>query len=510
MEYPHCMVPTMTLARIATPVAVLGLMLAPPLHAAVVDIHVTSHADSGPGTLRQAILDGNTFPASGNVPRILIDLDGSNPIVLASVLPTLTAPSFIIQGNLPGKAVIDGNHAVRILDVNAAVLLFSLRNLRLQNGASTSSAGACLHMPGNANAGYATLDGTWFQSCTQDSAGIANGAAVNMGRNLTVTDSVFQFNQSQGVSSTQGAAIALFGSNDLTVSNSYFGSNHAVSSGSPGTGQALGGAIFIASGDTVSIADSTFTDNDARTPNSSSAGSTLGGALYATLSAPLEILRSAFTGNDAGAGGAIFHVGNDSNNASVSLRNSSLYDNHASQGRGGALFSNSRLTLRSNTFWKNSASESGDNLATASSGVQIDAAHNNLFAAGTGSGDSCSGYATATASGYNIVPAIECGLGSGGGDQVTTDLHIRGAYSGPGLDYSVRFYAHSPALDAGNPISPDDHDSAACPLVDGILQPRPANGSGTAAPARCDIGALEEQAEVALFVDNFDGRWLRP
>ncbi|MGA7298641.1 MAG: choice-of-anchor Q domain-containing protein [Rhodanobacteraceae bacterium] len=490
--------------------AVLACLLPLAAHAAVVDIHVTSAADSGPGTLRQAIVDGNTFPASNNVPRILIDLDSSSPIVLSSVLPKLTAPSFIIQGSMAGMAVIDGNNNSRIFDVDPAVLLFSLRNLRVQNGYSTSAVSACLQMPGSANTGFATLDNTRFENCRQDSTGVTNGAAVLMQRNLTVKDSVFQFNQSQGTSATQGAAIALFGNTDLTIENSYFGSNHAVSSSGPGTSQALGGAIFVQSGKSVSISDSIFTGNNARTPNSSDPGSSRGGALYVALSNPLEISRSAFDGNDAKDGGAIYHVGSGSGSATVSLRNTTLYGNQATQGRGGAVFSNSVLILRSNTFWKNSASVAGDNLATQSAGVEIDSAFNNLFAAGTGAGDSCSGFSTTLATGYNIVPAVECGLGSGSNDLVSTALHIRGAYTGPGRDFTVRFYANSPALDAGDPTPPDDADFSACPTLDGIGQARPVNGSGTGAPARCDIGAVEEQSEVSLFVDDFEARWLRP
>ncbi len=489
-----------------------GLLCLLPLasHAAIVDIHVTSAADSGPNTLRQAIIDGNALPASNNAPRILIDLDGSNSIVLASPLPTLTAPYFEIKGNLPARAKIDGAGSHRILTLDPAVLLFKLDNVGLYNGYSTSTVGACVHMPGNANAGYATFSKVRIQSCKQVTNGVANGAAVNIGRNLTVTDSTFQFNQATGTSSVQGGAIALFGDNKLSITGSYLGSNRARASGGAGVGQARGGAIFIALGSSLSIKDSTLTDNDARATANNDPAASLGGAVYAALNKSMEISRSAFNSNDSGTGGAIYQYGTDINNATLTLDNNTIYDNLATQGSGGAVFSNSRLALRSNTFWKNSAAVAGDNLATDSTGVNIDLASNNLFAAGGGAGDSCHGYATALSSGYNIVPASECGIGSGSGDQITTDLHIRGAYSGPGLQYVVEMYANSPALDAGSPLTPDDNNFNACPETDMLGQPRPVDASATGAPARCDIGALEAQSEPSIFIDDFDGRWLRP
>lgn len=480
-------------------------IFAPSAQAAIVDIHVYSAADSGTSTLRQAILDGNALV--GDAPRILIHLDSSNPILLQSPLPTLTAPVFYIEGALPGRARIKGQDLYNILEVAATVLLLRLENVGLYEGRSSDGRAACLHIAGNT--GYATLDNVWMASCHHSTDTWAYGGAIQAERDLTILDSVFQFNRAIGTSDVAGAAVALLGSDsDLVIENSYFGSNYATTGGAAGT--ADGGAIFVDFGSSLTIHDSVFSSNGALASNSSPAASR-GGALYALLSGTAEIERTAFTDNRANTGGAIYHY-NYNGDATLFLHNCTIYSNVAATGIGGALyFGHGALSLRSNTFWKNSAYVAGDNLATDNPGsIHIDSAYNNLFTAGEGVGDSCAGFYTTLSSGYNIVPAVECGIGTGSGDLVTTEPHIRGAYTGPGLDHTIELYANSPALDAGNPIAPDDNGFSACPETDMLGQPRPVDASATGAPARCDIGALEAQSEPSLFIDDFEPRWRRP
>ena len=478
-------------------------------HAAIVNIHVTSAANSGPNTLRQAIIDGNALSATNDVPRILIDLDSTSPILLTSALPTVTSAYFELKGTRPGQAKIDGAEAHRILTTNSSVLLFSLKNIRLFNGYSTTGSAACLRMSIPSSPGFATLENVWFQNCRQSVAGVATGGAIISSHNLTIKDSLFQFNASIGLSSTQGGAVAMMGESDLTIRGSRFLSNRSESNGTVGSAYASGGAIYTLNAKSITIEDSVFVDNDARTPNDGGPDIRFGGALDVRATGKLSLLRTALVSNDAGSGGAIRHHGVFPGNPILELRNVSAFDNRATLGNGGVLASNSQLILYNNTFWRNNASVAGDNLAGTAVTAQMSIAYNNLFAAGVGAGDSCSGYTTSS-SGYNIVPAAECGLGGGATDIISNDLHIRGAYTGPGLDYTVQLYSSSPAFDAGNPDAPSDAIIARCATTDFLGQPRPVDASGTGATPRCDIGALEAQSEPSLFIDNFEGRWLRP
>lgn len=85
---------------------------------------VTNTADSGPGSLRQAILDANAHPNdSGAVDKILFNIPGSGPhnIVLASALPFITDAVDINAGTQPGTGAtptvaIDGTALTGAID----------------------------------------------------------------------------------------------------------------------------------------------------------------------------------------------------------------------------------------------------------------------------------------------------------------------------------------------------------------------------------------------------------
>jgi uncharacterized repeat protein (TIGR01451 family) len=74
---------------------------------------VTNTSDSGPGSLRQAILDANLFP---DPDAIFFDISGAGPhaIVLLSLLPTITGPVTIDGYTQPGSSpntLPDGDNA---------------------------------------------------------------------------------------------------------------------------------------------------------------------------------------------------------------------------------------------------------------------------------------------------------------------------------------------------------------------------------------------------------------
>jgi len=99
-------------ARLAFPV----LVLASPGALGAATITVTTTADSGPGSLRQAILDSNT--SAGTLDTIAFGIPGAgvHTIVPASALPTITDPVVIDGSTQPGFAgapliELDGTNA---------------------------------------------------------------------------------------------------------------------------------------------------------------------------------------------------------------------------------------------------------------------------------------------------------------------------------------------------------------------------------------------------------------
>ena len=65
---------------------------------------VTTTADSGPGSLRQAILDSNVATGGRNLITFAIPGQGAQSIVLASPLPTISNPLLIDGWSEPGFA----------------------------------------------------------------------------------------------------------------------------------------------------------------------------------------------------------------------------------------------------------------------------------------------------------------------------------------------------------------------------------------------------------------------
>jgi uncharacterized protein with beta-barrel porin domain len=105
---------------------------ASPLSAA--DITVTTNADSGAGSLRQAIIDAN----AGDRILFASSLAGSDTITLATMLP-LIDKNLEIDGSANANLAIDGNNANRAFFVRSGTV--SISNLTIQDVSATGGAG---------------------------------------------------------------------------------------------------------------------------------------------------------------------------------------------------------------------------------------------------------------------------------------------------------------------------------------------------------------------------------
>lgn len=478
--------------------------------------HVTSSNDSGPNSLRQAILDGNQLTAAGDIVEIYIDLDSDDRIELASSLPELGTSKILIQGNAATRAVIDGQQAYPILHAKQSVDQLIIRHLELRQGGGTN-AGACLY---SESEGPIRVDDVAFVDClATDAAGAADGGAIAMNSGkLTVLESQFFNNVAEG-KYAHGGAIQLGGmGTELTVKNSAFHGNESRASHGSG-GASIGGAIRVRYNKLV-IQDSIFRNNVATVTQGATttgASNSSGAVDVSYSSATLE--RNLFVNNfTSGSGGAVrLSEGLDGDaTAGHALINNSFIGNQANGSVGGAIVQGSAdLILRNNSFFLNSAKTLGDSLRVAtpinapSANAQL---WNNLFADGAGSW--CNFSNTSVSSGHNVVPDSSC-IGNAAGNIISTDLALQDY-----LDHQdylpvpqseqprrepLAFFIDSPALDAGYPGPPDDDTVQACPELDGFGHSRVVDGnaSGTAI---CDIGAFEWPHEAPLFADDFEDR----
>jgi predicted outer membrane repeat protein len=232
-------------AALALGVLVLTLSVGAPVANAAI-FTVTNTNDSGPGSLRQAVLDANLLPGPDTITFSVI-----GTITLTSGELTVT-DHLTIDGPGAPNLTISGNNASRVLQVGAGVTL-DLKDVTVADG-----------------------------------GGVGTGAGIfNGGGTLTVTDTMFSGNTAGAVGSGGGAIFSIDGT--LTVTNSTFSGNSARFD--------AGGGIRTRG--TATVTNSTFSGNSA----------SAGGAIFTDGAGSLTVTNSTFSGNSADFGGGIFNGG---------------------------------------------------------------------------------------------------------------------------------------------------------------------------------------------------------
>jgi hypothetical protein len=259
------------------------------------NIVVTSTADSGAGTLREALATAGAL-GSGSITFDPTVFATAQTITVAS---TLYIPSYTtITGPAAGVTVSGGGAGsdFPVFAVTAGVTNAAIDGLTIRDGYTNSQGGGIL------NAGALTVSRSSFLNNYAggyaSGGGNGGGAIYAASGTLTIHDSTFS-----GNTSAPGGAITV-NSGDVTITGSTFSGNSAIA------GKA-GGAIFTNTTPTVTIANSTFSGNSA-------AG---GGAVFSN--SALSVTNSILSGNtggdcDAGGGGSCPTNGTDGNVIGVS------------------------------------------------------------------------------------------------------------------------------------------------------------------------------------------------
>jgi predicted outer membrane repeat protein len=309
---------------------------------------VTNALDSGPGSLRAAVIQANSDAARGRSDTITFAgrLKGKT-ITLRSTLE-LTAGQGTAYVYIDGKNNISlsGGNRCGLFSVDSGAHL-ELENLVLEDGHSTAGGGAVFNA-GTLGLGY---------DCTlrDNSSTYAGGAVYNSSTGtLSVGLCTFQHN---GCTGGAGGAIDNLGT--AYVNYSAFSGNWAK----------WGGAIENGLGSTT-VNSSAFSGNSASQDGGaidSELGDVFidfcafnsnfavhdGGAVSAVLT-KLDAHLCAFNSNNADSGGAI----KSGYGCKASVRHSNLSENHASH-FGGAIDNEAALTLQDSGFDKNSADYGG-------------------------------------------------------------------------------------------------------------------------------------------------------
>ena len=280
---------------------------------------VTSAADSGPGTLREAINKAN-LQSGADVVEFSASL--TSGISVASPLPISEFVEITAAGR--DAVVIDGTSAGRLFEVAEAgnVDGLVLRNIVIQNAGDASLDGGAVHLAGktslqafdtifDGNVGrsggavYASNGNVLFDGCTfSGNSANGSGGAVWAGRTFIANDSSFEDNTAVG----QGGAVLLRPVQDAVVDfdDSVLRGN---SSGSNG------GAIFHNGGATRIDLNLDHTIVEYNTAG------TLGGGIYVGNGGHINLSRfrlshnTALGGNQSSAGGGLYLYDHDQLNA---------------------------------------------------------------------------------------------------------------------------------------------------------------------------------------------------
>lgn len=291
-------------------------------------ITVTGNADSGAGSLRQALVDV--------CPDGTIAFNGDYTITLTSGQLTIAKNMTI---DCAGHNVtVSGDYKVRVFYVNSGVTA-DLRHLFVEHGASDYGGG--IYNNGTLNVTNCTIESN---SARENGGGIYNTSTLN------ATNSTISYNSAL----VSGGGIFSTGNLNLT--------NSTISGNSTTTGN--GGGIY--KNGTLIMTNSMINMNSA---------SGYGGGIYNN-SGTLNVTNSTISDNStsAGDGGGIF-------GGTITVTNSTIANNHAADGGG---VHTSSMTVTNSTISGNSAG-SGGGIYTSAGSIT------NSIIANSSSGGNCSG-----------------------------------------------------------------------------------------------------------------------
>ena len=289
-------------------VACAFALAAAPISADAAAIHVTSLADSGPGTLRDAIETASP---------------GSTIIVPAGTIKLTTGELDVnkkleIDGAGSGATTVSGNDASQVFSLAGAAGV-KITKLAIVHGrvaapmAVLPAAGIVIDSTSSL-----TLDSVRVADHVADSsgdathlAGIVEGGAILNRGTLVIVRSAVDHNtaRSDGTVGDQpggvvsGAAISNYGTLSVTDSSISKNTASAIGHGTKGGGIVSGGVLYTQSGSVLFRADA-LNGNVARADGGATgAGGTVTGGVVQNSGANLTLTRTSIIGNTASAVG---------------------------------------------------------------------------------------------------------------------------------------------------------------------------------------------------------------
>jgi hypothetical protein len=206
---------------------------------------VTNTNDSGPGSLRQAVLDADQHDPFESSPPTISFVPGLTGTITLTSGELLVSQDLTIDGPGAGQLAVSANGAGRVFEI-ASGATASVSGLTIENGQVNNF----IDVPATAGGGISNRGTLTVSNCTFSGNSAPSGGGIDNMGTLSVTDCTFSGNSAGAF----GGGIKNDGSlTVLTVTNSTFSGNY-----SPGDG----GGIYT-NGFAATVTDCTFSGNSA-------------------------------------------------------------------------------------------------------------------------------------------------------------------------------------------------------------------------------------------------------
>jgi uncharacterized repeat protein (TIGR01451 family) len=329
------------------------------LHARAATYTVTNINASGPGSLRQAVLDAN-----GNAGHDTIDFSVTGAIVLTDALPAID-DDLTITGPGAEQLAVSGANAYRVFAVNDGATV-TITGVTVQDGSATYGGGVFVYQ------GSATLSGIQVVSNSANSGGgvfVWNGSATLNG--VQVANNSASTYGGGGVYVYQGS-VTLSGTQMVSNSAAYYGGGVYVDRGSATLGvsggaidsnsASAGGGVYVHQGSTT-LSETLVIRNSAVY----SGGGVYVGQGSATLSGTQVVSNSASPQTHGCGGGVYVEQG------SATLDGTQVVSNSASAGGGVYVYQGSAtLNVSGGGINDNSARSSGGGVCVYQGSATLD------------------------------------------------------------------------------------------------------------------------------------------
>jgi hypothetical protein len=433
-----------------------------------IPILVTSTADSGPGSLRDAVAaarDGDTIQFDPALNGQAITLTSGELLIDKSI----AIKGFQLFPLPVQRSTAGGTPAFRIFHITPGHTV-TIQGLTISNGSAQGGVperwGGGIYNDGSTlTVAYCVISGNSATGAGGDGGGIFNNANSAGHADLTISHSIVSGNSAYG--NTSGGGIFNNGAGQLHHATVVL-NDSTISGNSASHGAGIYNSGFDAGDASLVVNSSTISGNVAL----NGGGGISNDGTFVSGHASVTVSNSSISGNSARFGGAIMNNG-EGGSGMLEISNSTISDNLAVEQGGG---------LYNTVFGATPGHSSGGLHADGSGSSAAVGIRNTILKTGLSGENIYNNLGEVTSAGYNLSSDNGGGFLTATGDQINTDPMLGPLQDNFGPTFTHKLLTGSPAINAGDP------SFAPPPFYD---QRGP--GANRVIGGRIDVGSFEAQ-----------------